>query len=306
VTGYASIEGDQLHNQKLSQSRANEVVRYLVAQKVPKDKLNKPVCEGETQHFSDSNLCLNRRVTITPVLELRVVDFVEEVEMEPRNGPTGKEPDHSLGRKAEEPDIANIPIPEPCPMVSLNVVVKSLTEWLIALGQAQKLKMRGTDMVMTTGRVWVAEQTLLGQTGDEGDTREGPHGTRCGRETLERDPTTPQNGDGKVHEVTVLVQRITQSFPKRLAHQNLLNFLKLKPVDQPVELSLGEQVRAKADSLANQVLSDFQVPEKYWEKVKEFVKNKTPDGIDKLPISDTEKDVLKKAYKELANIKDEK
>lgn len=306
VTGYASIEGDKSENAKLSQNRANEVARYLNDQKVPKDKVNKPVGKGATQQFSDSNYCLNRRVTITPVLNLRVVDFVEVVETEPRNVPTGKEPVCTLGSKAEEPDIANISIPEPCPMVSLNVVEQTLTEWLTALGQAQKLKMRDTDLVMTTARVNLAEETLLGKAGVEGDTREGPHGTRCGRETLERDATTPPNGDGKVHEVDILVQRITQSFPKRLAHQNLLNLLKLKPVEGSVELSDAEQFRANADALANQVLSDIGVPKKYWGKVKEFVKNKIPDGIDKLPISDTEKDLAKKAYKELANIKDEK
>jgi outer membrane protein OmpA-like peptidoglycan-associated protein len=306
VTGYASIEGDKSENAKLSQNRANEVARYLSDQKVPKDKVNKPVGKGATQQFSESNYCLNRRVTITPVLNLKVVDFVEVVETEPRNVPTGKKPDLSLGTKAEEPDIANIHIPEPCPMVSRDVVEQTLTEWLIALGKAQKLKTRETDMVMTTARVNLAEQTLLGKTGADGDTREGPHGTRCGREELEQMPITPFNGDETLHEAAVLAKQITQGFPKRLAHQNLLNLLKLKPVEAPVELSLGEQVRAKADSLANQVLSDFQVPKKYWGKIKDFVKDKIPDAIDKLPISDKEKELAKKAYKKLANIKDDK
>jgi hypothetical protein len=117
---------------------------------------------------------------------------------------------------------------------------------------------------------------------------------------------TPFNGDETLHEAAVLAKQITQGFPKRLAHQNLLNLLKLKPVEAPVELSLAEQVRAKADSLANQVLSDFQIPKKYWGKIKDFVKDKIPDAIDKLPLSDKEKELAKKAYKKLANIKDDK
>jgi outer membrane protein OmpA-like peptidoglycan-associated protein len=303
VTGFASIEGDKRTNDTLSQNRADRVVRYLIAQKVPKEKVNKPLGKGATKDFSDSNLCLNRRVTITPVLELKVSDFVDAVETEPRHVPPGPKP--SLGEKADETDITKVKIPEPCPMVSREVVEVRLTEWLIALGQAQKIKTKLKDMVMTTARVNVAEQTLLGKTGDDGDTFEGAHGRRCGREELEQQAITPFNGDDKVHEAAVLAKDITQNLPKEIPQQNFDNFLKLRPVEAPLELSLADQIRAKLDSKANQVLSDFGVPKKYWGKIKDFVKNKTPDLIDKLPVGDTEKEVMKEAYKKLAKIEDD-
>jgi hypothetical protein len=69
----------------------------------------------------------------------------------------------------------------------------------------------------------------------------------------------------------------------------------MRPVEAPQEASMEDQIRAKLDSKANQVLSDFRVPKKYWEKIKDFVKNKTPDLIDKLPVDDTAKDIMKKA-----------
>ena len=306
VQGFASTEGAKDTNDTLSKNRAAQVVRYLIAQKVPKQKVKDPIGNGPTDSFSPTNLCLNRRATITPALDLKVSDFVEVVETEPRNVPTGKEPNLTLGEKAPEPDMTNVKIPEPCPMVSRDVVEAALEEWLIALGQAQKIKTREQDMVMTSKRVNLAEQTLLGLIGEDGDTREGPQGQQCGREDLGRAPVTPFNGDDNVHKADALAKDMTQGFPKRIPEQNLVNFLKLRPVEAPVELSLPDQIRAKANSLANEVLSDFGVPRKYWGKIKEFVKNKTPDLIDTLPVDDKVKDAMKKGYKKLAKIDDEK
>ncbi len=306
VTGYASTEGDKRTNDTLSQKRADNVARYLVGAKVPKDKVKKPTGMGATTKFSDSNLCLNRRVTITPVLELKVSDFVDVGGTE--NVPTGKKPDDSLGQKAPEPDITNIKIPEPCPTVSRDVVEDALTDWLAKLGEAQKANSKDRDMkdvVMSTYRVYMAEQTLLGKMGDDGDTREGAFGQRCGREELEQEGITPPKGDGRTHESAVLANEVTKNFPKRISRQNLDNFLKMRPVEAAEELSVKDQIRAKADSSANQILSDVGVPKKYWGKIKEYVKNKIPDGIEKLDIDENMKKLLTKGYKELANIKDD-
>ena len=233
-------------------------------------------------------------------------DFVDVVGTE--NVPTGKKPDVSLGQKAPEPDISNIKIPEPCPTVSRDVVEDALTEWLAKLGQAQKAKSRDSDMkdvVISTYRVYMAEQTLLGKMGDDGDTREGAFGQRCGREELEQEGTTLPKGDGRLHEAAVLAKEITKNFPKRISRQNLDNFLKMRPVEAAEELSTKDQIRAKADSTANQILSDVGVPKKYWGKIKEWVKNKIPDEIEKLDIDENMKKLLTKGYKDLANIKDD-
>jgi outer membrane protein OmpA-like peptidoglycan-associated protein len=298
VEGFASIDGDPGWNQTLSSNRAAAVTKFL-AKKLPKAKV-KSIGKGPTSDFP-GDLCQNRRATIKPVLELKVSDFVGEVKIEPPNDPP--RPPGSLGEKA--PVVTDFDIPEPCPMVSRDVVEAALTKWLIELGQAQKLTTKQKDAVKTTARVHLAEQTLLGKVGEDGDTRMGAHGRRCGREELEQQAITPFDGDDKTHDAAVLAKTITRNFPERIAQQNLDNFLKLRPREAPGELSIDEQIRAKADSLANQVLSDFGVPKKYWGDIKDWVKKKIPGRIDELKVSDEVKKGLKKAYNKLAGIKDD-
>jgi outer membrane protein OmpA-like peptidoglycan-associated protein len=64
IHGYASIDGEPDHNQKLSLDRAKAVADYLESQGIPKDRL-KVVPHGETDAFSKSDAAQNRRVVIS-------------------------------------------------------------------------------------------------------------------------------------------------------------------------------------------------------------------------------------------------
>jgi hypothetical protein len=220
-------------------------------------------------------------VTIKPELKLTVRDFVDVVETEPRNVPIpGKRPNTSLGEKADEGEVPDPP--EPPEMVSRDEVEAALKQWLIDLGKAQKVKTR--DSVITTRRVHVAEETLLGR----------PLG-----EEIDRPPITPFDGDGRGHDAAELARQITQNLPEEIPKKNFDNFRKLKPVEAPIEKSTVDQIRDKLDDKADEVLKDFHVPKKYWGDIKDFVRKHTPDAIDKLPVDDKVKDGMKKAYDKL-------
>jgi outer membrane protein OmpA-like peptidoglycan-associated protein len=278
LEGFASMEGDENKNKSLSKDRAGQVARYLIAQKVPKASV-KSVGKGRTDSFSKTDLCQNRRVTIKPELKLTVRDFVDVVEIEPRNVPIpGKQPSVSLGEKADEPPVPPPPDPPP-PMVPRDEVEAALKKWLLELGKSQKVKTR--DSVHSTSRVYVAEETLLGR----------PLG-----EDLEGLPITPANGDGRGHDAAELAHSIAQNLPDEIPKKNFDNFKKLRPEEAPQEKPLLDAARDKLDKKADEVLSDFRVPKKYWKYIKDYVKNHTKDLIDDLPVDSTMKDIMKQAY----------
>ena len=284
IEGFASVDGDKGRNTTLSQTRAVQVVRYLIGQKVPKDKLSFSG-KGPTDTFSKSNLCLNRRVALRPPIDLKVRDFVEVVETEPRNVPIpGKKPSTSLGEKAEEPDISKVPVPEPPETVSRKVVRDALKDWLIDLGKAQKTKARNAD-VLSTSRVHVAEQTLLGR----------PLG-----EEIDRPAITPIDGDGRGYSADDLADRIANNLPDEIPKVNFDNFRKMHAAEAPQQKPMADQIRDKLDRKADEVLSDFKIPKKYWDDIKDAVKKRAPGLIDKLPVDDTLKQLAKKAYEKIS------
>jgi outer membrane protein OmpA-like peptidoglycan-associated protein len=287
LEGFASMEGDEDKNKSLSKDRAARVAQYLIAQKVPKAGV-KSVGKGRTDSFSKTDLCQNRRVTIKPELKLTVRDFVDVVETEPRNVPIpGKQPNLSLGEKADEAPVP--PPPEPPEMVSRDEVEAALKKWLLELGKSQKVKTR--DSVHSTSRVYVAEEALLGR----------PQG-----EDLERMSTTPANGDGRGHDAAELAHSIAQNLPDEIPKKNFDNFKKLRPVEAPEKKSDIDGLRDWLDKEGDQILSDSGVPKKYWKDIKDFVREHTPDAIDKLPVDSTVKDLMKKAYDKLNKGGDDK
>jgi outer membrane protein OmpA-like peptidoglycan-associated protein len=286
LEGFASVDGDKSRNDSLASDRANEVARYLATQGVPKGKLSASG-KGPTDQFSKSNLCLNRRVTIRPKIDLKVRDFVDVVEEEPRNVPIpGKKPNVSLGEKAEETKVPDVPDPPPAPpeMVSRKVVRDALRDWLLDLGKAQGVKAREAD-VLSTSRVHVAEEVLLGTPGGE---------------TVDVSPVTPMNGDGRGYRADALADKIANNLPDEIPKKNFDNFMKLRAREAPEEKPIADQIRSKFDEMADQILSDFQVPKKYWDDIKDAVKKHAPDLIDKLPVNDTIKDLAKKAYEKIS------
>src|SRR5262245_58899325 len=255
------MEGDKGKNMSLSRDRAAQVAKYLIAQKVPKASV-KFEGKGATDSFSRDDLCQNRRVTIEPELKLTVRDFVDVVETEPRNVPMpGKTPNTSLGEKAEEGEVPDPP--EPPEMVSRDEVEEALKKWLIDLGKAQKVKTR--DSVLTTSRVHVAEETLLGR----------PAG-----EEIDRPPITPFDGDGRGHDAAELDRQIAQNLPDEIPKKNFDNYKKLRPVEAPVEKSIPDAIRDKLDEKADEVLKDFHVPKRFWKDIKDYVREHARDRID--------------------------
>jgi outer membrane protein OmpA-like peptidoglycan-associated protein len=104
VNGYASVEGEPGHNDKLSERRANVVANYL-----KKKGVTKVAVDWHGGTGSKDELRQNRRVSIKPPLTVR--DIVGEVVVEPPI--PGKTPNPALGEKADEPDLSKLPIPAP-------------------------------------------------------------------------------------------------------------------------------------------------------------------------------------------------
>jgi outer membrane protein OmpA-like peptidoglycan-associated protein len=66
VEGWASIEGDDDFNGKLSTKRAESVRKHLIGKGVPKKRIE-AIGRGPTEDFSTSDYSKNRRATLTPI-----------------------------------------------------------------------------------------------------------------------------------------------------------------------------------------------------------------------------------------------
>jgi len=280
IEGWASMDGDKGRNQTLSVKRAAQVASFLVGQKVPRAQMTFEG-KGRTDDFSPDNLCLNRRVTLRPKLDLKVRDFVDVTQEEPRNVPTGKKPTDTLGEPAPTSD--DFDLPTPPEMVSRELVRKELEDWLRELGKSQGVKSRDHDVLLTE-RVHVAEQVLHGDPGGE---------------TLDRPTVTPMNGDGRGYTAKELADRIANNLPDRIPRKNFTNFVKMRAKEVKKQKSTAGQIGDKFDDKADDILADFGVPQKYWKDIKDFAKKRIPDAIDKLPIDDDLKDPAKKAYEKI-------
>jgi hypothetical protein len=197
LEGWASMDGDKDWNKTLSLKRAAQVATFLVGQKVPRAQVTFDG-KGRTADFAPDNPCLNRRVTLRPKLDLKVRDFVDVTQEEPRNVPTGKKPTNTLGEPA--PTSNDFDLPTPPDTVSRELVRKELEDWLRELGKSQGVKSRDYD-VLSTSRVYVAEETLLGR----------PLG-----EDLELPSKTPANGDERGYTAKDLADRIANNLPERI------------------------------------------------------------------------------------------
>jgi outer membrane protein OmpA-like peptidoglycan-associated protein len=280
IEGFASMDGDKGRNQTLSVKRAAQVASFLVGQKVPRAQMTFEG-KGRTDDFSPDNPCLNRRVTLRPKLDLKVRDFVEVTQEEPRNVPTGKQPTNTLGEPAPAPPPFDLPTPPDT--VSRELVRKELEDWLRELGQSQGVKSRYHD-VLQTERVHVAEQMLHGVPGGE---------------PVEEGTVTPAKGDDQPYFAKDLADRIANNLPERIPRKNFANFLKLRAKEMRKQKSVAGQIGDKFDEAADDILADFGVPKKHWKDIKDFAKKRIPDAVDKLPIDGDLKDAAKKAYEKI-------
>jgi outer membrane protein OmpA-like peptidoglycan-associated protein len=280
LEGWASMDGDKDWNKTLSLKRAAQVAAFLVGQKVPRAQVTFDG-KGRTADFAPDNPCLNRRVTLRPKLDLKVRDFVDVTQEEPRNVPTGKKPTNTLGEPA--PTSNDFDLPTPPDTVSRELVRKELADWLRELGKSQGVKSRDYD-VLSTSRVYVAEETLLGR----------PLG-----EDLELPSRTPANGDERGYTAKDLADRIANNLPERIPRKNFTNFVKMRAKEVKKQKSIAGQIGDAFDEKADDILADFGVPQKYWKDIKDFAKKRIPDAIDKLPIDDDLKGPAKKAYEKI-------
>lgn len=280
IEGFASMDGDKDRNMTLSLKRAAQVASFLVGQKVPRAQLTF-VGKGRTDNFAADNPCLNRRVTLRPKLDLKVRDFVDVTQEEPRNVPTGKKPTNTLGEPAPTPPVPDPP--KPPEMVSRELVRNELEDWLRELGKSQGVKSRDYDVLLTE-RVHTAEEVLHGDPGGV---------------TLDEPTVTPMNGDGRGYTAKELADRIANGLPKRVPRKNFTNFVKMRAKEAKKQKSAAGQIGDKFDEAADDILADFGVPQKYWKDIKDFAKKHVPDAVDKLPIDDDLKDAAKKAYEKV-------
>lgn len=211
VDAYASTDGKETHNQKLSDRRAKSVEDYLIQQSVPKDKV-KAKGHGETDTFSKDDFSQNRRATLKPPppspspssgkLGMR--------DAKPLTGDKDKKPDLTVKRDPNPP----IPRPKPPETVKRAVVEQELTKWLQALGKSQGHK----------GGVVVATKTVR-------DAELRLHGNYPGGEPDNREPVTPPDGETIGHEADKVAQKIVQNLPDPVSKKNFDLFKKLKPED---------------------------------------------------------------------------
>lgn len=266
LEGFASEDGDKGRNATLAAERAQAVLRHLLAQGVSKDRV-RASGKGPTAKFSADNPCLNRRVTLQPAIELKVRDFVEVTQEEPGNVPhPGPAGGGSSGEKAPQVDPSTIDLPKPPETVSREFVRDVLEDWLIDLGQSQKVTAREAD-VMSTSRVYVAEEALLG---------------RPGGEDLGLPAKTPVQGDGNGYRAGTLADRIANNLPDRIPRKNFDNFLKLRARDVKKPKSIAGQAGDKLGEWADEKLSEIGVPKKHWEKIKSAVRKGLRKSLEQL------------------------
>ena len=137
VDGYASTEGTDKDNQKLSENWAQAVLKYLVEQGIPRENI-KAVGHGETTAFSKDDLLQNRRVAIAPPMKAPNA-----------SSPGGDGPTSLKMRKGDEPPriwltdedakkIIDKNPPKPCTAPRADVEA-ALADYLTDVMKAQKM-----------------------------------------------------------------------------------------------------------------------------------------------------------------------
>ncbi len=225
VTAYASVEGPDDHNQKLSEARARSVLTYLAGQGVPKEKISASG-QGETAAFSKDDLRQNRRATIAPQLASSGGGT------QPVSSPPPAPPNLNLSPK----DLQNLDVST----VSRDDVEQVLTEFFTKLQAAQ-----GGQSLRITDRVRQAGQAV-GQGLPSADTK----------------IKTILSNDRENTQPATLARRIAGCLPDRIPRANFDNLLKLAPKElqgtEPQSLSgalaklLGKEVAAAVSVLPKQ------------------------------------------------------
>lgn len=79
IEGHASSEGEARHNQRLSEDRARAVMRYLVGQSVPKERLvargfgvERPITDNDTEEGRERNRRVEFNIVEQDVTQRRV------------------------------------------------------------------------------------------------------------------------------------------------------------------------------------------------------------------------------------------
>jgi outer membrane protein OmpA-like peptidoglycan-associated protein len=276
VQAFASKEGDELDNQDLSERRAKAVAKYLEDHGVL--IVNRKGL-GPTGDFGD-DLRQNRRATLSPPPET----FAPKV----------KDPEPTPDDKKQPKPIPGVPddFADRHPradVVTRELVRKSLVPWLEKLGESQLRKLgkwkknQKIDKVESTGVVYHLEKEL--RTGvKRADGSELPPNSRY----------TKDKGTGRSYSPDELAGHIADELTPTIPRENLLNALKLPAEEAPKETSPLEKLRNKAGEAADHVCKDFGLSKEHCGTAKEFIKNRLPAGIDKLPIPDGAKDAFKK------------
>src|SRR5262245_2819597 len=259
VDAYASTDGDEKHNQNLSDNRAHSVEEYLIQKGVPKDKV-KAKGHGETDSFSKTDLGQNRRATLKP----------PPPQIKTPSAPTGpgrlsmRDPKPLTGDKDKKVDL-NVhkdPNSSPPPLkpevVPIATVEQELKRWLQKLGKSQNHK---DDKVRSTAIVRVAEEKLHGRGYPPGED-----------DNLEA--TTPVDGDQQDYSVSDLARKIIAKLPpKGIAKKNFDHFKKLgaEDIKLPPKTVTG-QLNKKFHELRDKLVSKLPKAVQPWAK----------KGIDKL------------------------
>lgn len=160
VDAYASSEGADDYNQKLSDKRAHAVADYLAKQGVPAQKVSAKG-HGETAQFSKDDLRQNRRATITPPIKSQAAAGPDGGAPPPVDRPEGDKPIRLYPPDEEMRKVVGDPKPpEPCTVKRAEVETE-LTDFLTKLAKAQ-----GTRSVKVTDRVRLAGNALAKGLGD--------------------------------------------------------------------------------------------------------------------------------------------
>lgn len=247
IEGFACKQGNEIHNQQLSQNRAQAVAAYLIGRGIPKDKVA-GVGRGPTDAFSQDDPSQNRRATIKPP--------PPAAPAQPPSSPPAPAPVTDWHKQGEEAakrvvgDSSDVP---------RAVVERKLKEFLGELAKVQK----NHGKVRTTDKVWEWETTL----------RLGLEGAGVVKRGVEKD-----------YEPDELASDIAGALPDTIPGANYNAFLKLKPRDVPDPGSFTDQVRRKyregRDALIHHLPKSLQEPAK--KAIDTLIAKGVPFGADEV------------------------
>ena len=173
-------------------------------------------------------------------------------------------------------------------MVSLDMVKQELTTFLKKLGQSQGRK---DGSVISTDKAWQADGKLH-------------QGYPLGGSSYTKEGATVH--DGQLYKAGDLADKVLADLPPEIPKKNFEDFKKLLPTDTPEPKTLLDRAKEKLKKKAEEVFADFGIPKKWWPTIEDFVKNHTPDAIDRLPVDSKLKDAMKKAYDKLTKSDEDK